>query len=73
MGHKYNRRDGTWGMHYALHDTTTIIRSCPICKYSQPLDMRALHIVDFSQCPRCKAKLDVPKKMGFIDSYKLKG
>ncbi len=64
MGHKYIKRDGTWKMQYAFHDTTTIIRTCPCCKFSQPLDARMLGIVDFKTCPKCKALLDIPKKIG---------
>lgn len=71
MSSKYNKRDGTWSMSYALHDTTTIIRSCPVCKFSQPLDVGALAIVDFSHCPKCQAKLDIPKKMGAVTKYKV--
>lgn len=71
MSSKYNKRDGTWSMSYAFNDTTTIIRTCPICKFSQPLDVRALAIVDFSHCPKCQAKLDIPNKMGTVTKYKV--
>lgn len=64
MGHKYNKRDGTWQMMYRFHDTTTVIRTCPKCGFSQPLDFILLGMVDFSACPKCHAKLDVPKKFG---------
>ena len=73
MGHKYNKRDGAWSMHYPYCDTTTVVRTCPICGFMQPLDVMALHIVDFSHCPKCKAKLDVPKKLGTVNQYKIKG
>lgn len=66
MGHKYVKRDGTWQMLYAYCDTSTIIRTCPVCKFSQPLDRRVLHIVDFKQCPKCHAVLDLPKWVNFI-------
>ena len=64
MGHKYNRRDGTWRFMYRFNDTTTLIRTCPKCNYSQPLDVNLLQFVKFDICPRCKAKLDIPKKIG---------
>ena len=64
MGHKYIKRDGTWKMMYRFNDTTTIIRTCPVCQFSQPLDSRVLHIVDFTHCPKCQAILDIPKKIG---------
>ena len=65
MGHKYIKRDGTWNMSYRFGDTSTIIRMCPKCYFAQPLDANMLGIVDFSQCPKCKAKLDIPKKLKF--------
>ena len=64
MGHKYIKRDGTWNMSYRWGDTSTIIRACPKCGFAQPLDARMLHIIDFSKCPKCQARLDIPKKMG---------
>lgn len=63
MGHKYNKRDGTWHLMYKWADTTTIIRTCPICEYSQPIDARTIGLVDFRACPKCNSKLDIPKKI----------
>ena len=68
MGHKYIKRDGTWIMSFKyasdnVVDESTVIRVCPVCKFIQPLDANMLHIIDFSQCPQCHAKLDIPKKM----------
>lgn len=65
MGHKYIKRDGTWKMMYRFNDTTTIIRTCPVCQYSQPLDASAIGLMDFRTCPKCKALLDIPKKIGY--------
>ena len=64
MGHKYIKRDGTWKMMYPYSDTTTIIRSCPVCGFSQPVDARVIGLMDFRSCPKCKAVLDIPKKIG---------
>ena len=64
MGHKYIKRDGTWDMSLKYGDSTTIIRACPKCGFAQPLDTRMLNIVDFSKCPKCNARLDIPKKVG---------
>lgn len=64
MGHKYIKRDGVWNMRFYYGDKSTVIRACPKCGFSQPLDASMLHIVDFSKCPECQAKLDIPKKMG---------
>ena len=61
MGHKYVKRDGTWNMYFKWCDSTTVIRTCPICEFSQPLDANMLSIIDFSKCPKCQAKLDLPK------------
>lgn len=63
MGHKYIKRDGTWKLAYRYCDTTTIIRSCPICSFSQPIDSRVIGLMDFRSCPQCKALLDIPKKI----------
>jgi len=61
---RYNHRDGTWHLMYKWCDTSTIIRTCPICGFSQPIDSRMIGLMDFRTCPKCKAKLDIPKKLG---------
>lgn len=61
MGHKYIKRDGTWDMSFRYGDTSTVIRVCPKCGFAQPLDANMLGIIDFSKCPQCQARLDIPK------------
>lgn len=65
MSHKYIRRAGTWGMRFKFNDTTTVIRTCPICNFTQPLDVSMLQYVDFSKCPKCNSLLDIPKKINY--------
>ena len=65
MGHKYNRRDGTWQIMFKYCDSTTIIRTCPKCQFNQPLDVRMLEIINFTNCPKCNAKLDLPKNIKY--------
>ena len=61
MSHKYIKRDGTWDMSFRYGDTSTVIRVCPKCAFAQPLDANMLGIIDFSKCPQCQARLDLPK------------
>lgn len=64
MGHKYIKYDGEWNMSFRYGDASTVIRVCPKCQFAQPLDANMLGVVDFSKCPRCQAKLCMPKKIG---------
>ena len=63
MGHKYNRRDGTWQLISSSKGTDLVVRQCPICGFSQPLNAFSLGMAEFSQCPKCRSKLDLPKKI----------
>ena len=63
MGHKFIKKDGTWDMWYAKDQEGVIYRACPKCKFVQPMDSRMVGIFNFKECPRCHAKLDLPKKI----------
>lgn len=65
MGHKYVKRDGEWQMMFRYGDSTTVIRTCPKCQFSQPLDTMMLGIINFKNCPKCGARLDLPKKLKY--------
>lgn len=62
MSRKYVSYDGEWNMSFRYGDSKVLIRSCPKCNFAQPMDPLMLGVFDFTHCPKCNARLSVPKK-----------
>ena len=62
MGHKYNKRDGTWRMHYRFCDTTTIVRTCPKCGFYKGVDTSKKEIANKVEEKKAPKKAKTTKK-----------